>query len=144
MGGRRRVAGGFSAWLPDHRSREGHEFRRAIAAALEITGPINGSERLRLEVRQYAIASLMHSRAATTWAELVHARETGAGRRPTWHQIDRAAKRTGLAAITLREVTARLEALAARHPPTPDQLLDRAHREMGAELQRLRAAGDDR
>src|SRR5262245_50793036 len=130
MGGRRRVAGGFSVWLPDHRHREGHMFRRYLAAAQEIVGPLNGSERLRIEIQQYAIAGIMHERAARTWAEMVAKRDHGKGKRPNSRQVERAARRVGLAAITLKEVTARLEALANAHPPTADELLDRAHAAM--------------
>jgi hypothetical protein len=127
-GGRRLLRGGFSVWLPDHRSVEGHTFRRYLQAAEEITGAANGSMHLRVEQRAYAIAGIMHDRAAQTWAELVHARETGKGRKPNLRQVERAARRVGLAALTLKDATARLEALAGNHQRTPTELLAEVHR----------------
>jgi hypothetical protein len=95
-------------------------YTAGITAAQEIVGPVNGSERLRMEVRGFAIAGIMHDRAAQTWAELVAQREHGRGKRLNLRQVERAARRVGLAAITLKDATERLEVLAAktRRPPT--------------------------
>lgn len=118
MGGRRRLAGGFTPWLADHRSPEGHALRRYLHAAEEIVGPIEG-ERLRVEARQYAVAGVVFERSSQFWADLVARRQRGKGRRPSERQIERAARRLGLAIGTLKEATARLEALAlARKPIT--------------------------
>jgi hypothetical protein len=107
-----------------------------LKAGEEIVGPINGSERLRAEVRRYAIAGVAHEQAARTWAEQARARDTGKGRKPNLRTVERAARRLGLADMTLKEATARLEALAARMngaAPTPEELLARAHAAMKAE-----------
>lgn len=119
MGGRRRLTGGFSVWLPDHRSAEGHSFRRYLQAAEEVTGIANGSQFLRVEQRRYAIAGVTYEQAARQHAELVHKREHGKGLRPNLRQVERAARRLGLADMTLREATTRLEALAAKARKAP-------------------------
>jgi hypothetical protein len=117
MAGRRRLRSGLSVWLPDHRGPDGRCFNRATRAALELAGvtTLNGSELLRLETRRYAIAAVVYERAARAWAEAVARREGGKGRRPSERQVERAARRLGLADGSLKEATSRLEALAARH-----------------------------
>jgi hypothetical protein len=119
MGGRRRLAGGFQVVLPDHRSVDGVRWRRYVRAGLELLGreSVSGSDLLRSEVERYAMAALLHDRAARFWAELLAKRETGKGRRPSERRIERAARRVGLADMTLKETTARLETLAKRRKP---------------------------
>jgi hypothetical protein len=103
--------------LPDHRGEDGRVFNRYSRAGLELAGvtAVNGSERLRVELQQYAVAGVVYERAARAWAELVTRRETGRGRRPSERQVERAARRLGLADQTLHAGAARLEELAARH-----------------------------
>jgi hypothetical protein len=123
MGGRSRVAGGFTPWLPDHRGQDGRSFRRYIDIALELAGPLNGSERLRAEVRRYAIAGVVYERAARAWADLVDRRERGTGRRPSEQRVERAARRLGLADQTLQAALGCLEALAAARTGRPSDPL---------------------
>jgi hypothetical protein len=120
MGGRRRLAGGFTPWLPDHRGQDGRAFRRYVSAALELVGPLNGSERTRAEVRRYAIAGVAYDPAAMAWGAAVAARERGRGRRPSARQVERAARRLGLAEQTLTAASARLEALAEENAQGQD------------------------
>jgi hypothetical protein len=108
-------------------------FRRYLKAGEEITGPPNGSNRLRVELARYGIAGVAYERAAKTWAETVAARERGRGRRPSDRQVERAARRLGLADFSLKEATARLEALAGEREP-----LDLAQRVQHAREQRTR------
>jgi hypothetical protein len=57
---------------------------------------------------------------------LLYQRQHGTGRRPDQRSIERAARRVGLQALTVKEATARLEALAAKRaviPATPAGLL---------------------
>lgn len=124
-GGRRRLGGGFSVWLPDHRSEQGQLYRRALKAGLELVGlPVTtrtprgmafgGSELLRVEVERYARAVVLQDQATKQWAAMVYAREHGTGRRPNHREVERAARRAGLAEGTLKEITARLEDLATK------------------------------
>lgn len=130
MGGRSRLASGFRPWLADHRRADGWQFRRYLRAAEEIVGPLNGSVRLRVEVERYAVAGVTYQQAARAWAEAVAQRETGRGRRPSSRQVERAARRLGLADITLKDATARLEELAgARKPLDLAQRIARAQQE---------------
>jgi len=119
MGGRRRLAGGFRVWLPDHRREDGIAYRRALRAGLELLGldSVHGSELRRLEVERYARAALLLDQAQQYWAQLLHQRQVGKGRRPTERRVERAARRVGLADIAVKEATARLEALAGRRKP---------------------------
>src|SRR5262245_6039308 len=116
-GGKSRLVGGFSPWLAEHQGTEGHTFCRYVRAAQEIAGPINGSERFRVEVYRYAVAGVVYERSSRLWAELVAKRDRGKGRRTLERQIERPARRLGLADFTLREATARLEALGAKRTP---------------------------
>ncbi len=124
MGGRRRLRSGLRPWLPDHRTAAGVAFRRYVRAALEILGldALNGSERVRLAVEQYARAGVAFDQASRAWADLVAQRETGRGRRPSAQAVERAARRMGLADQTLKDAAARLEALRAALTPAPDPL----------------------
>jgi hypothetical protein len=108
MGGRRRVAGGFTPWLPDDRGPDGRAFRRHVGAALEVVGPLNGPERVRVEVWRYAIAGDAFEVAARAWRAVVAQRERGKGRRPSTRQVERAARRLGLAEQTLAAARARV------------------------------------
>jgi hypothetical protein len=127
--GRRRLGGGFSVWLPDHRSEAGVIYRRYLKAGLELVGvpasartprglPFGGSELLRVEVERYARAAVLHDQAAKHWAQLLYQRQHGKGRRPNERRIERAARRVGLAEGTLKEITQRLEELAAKRAST--------------------------
>lgn len=115
MGGKGQLVGGFTPWLPDHRSADGWVFRRYLKAGGEILGAVNGSALLRLELARYGKAGVAYEQAARTWAETVAQRETGRGRRPSDRQVERAARRLGLADMSLKDATARLEALAVQH-----------------------------
>lgn len=132
MGGRRRLVGGYSVWLPNHNSSEGGWARRYFKAGEEIVGAPNGSEHLKIEIRQYAIAGVAYELAARQHAELVDHRQRKKGRRPSLKMVERGARRLGLASITLQKATERLEALAAQRTATrsPDQILDEVNRAM--------------
>ena len=127
MGGRRRLVGGFRRWLGDHRSPDGAAFRRYLKAAQEIVGPVGTSELLRIEVTRYATSAVVRDQASRRWAQAVEQREHGKGRRPSERQVERAAKRLGLCELTLSNVTARLEELAARKQPQPTTPRDLLH-----------------
>jgi hypothetical protein len=128
MGGRGRLVSGFRPWLADHRGADGWEFNRYIRAAKEIVGPLNGSESLRVEVERYAKTGVAYEIATRAWSEAVAKRETGRGRRPSARTVERCARRMGLADLSLKDATARLEALAGRRPTpaaTPEELMRR-------------------
>jgi hypothetical protein len=109
---------------------DGRLFARYVRAALELLGvaTLNGSELARVEVRKYAISGVVYERAARTWAEAVAQRERGRGRRASARQVERAARRLGLATADLDTAATRLRSLAARnghgHDPL-SALLDR-------------------
>jgi hypothetical protein len=127
MAGRRRLLSGLSVWLPSHKTHDGRLFNRYTKAGLEVVGltTLNGSELVRAEVRRYAIAGVVYERAARAWGEAVARREHGRGRRPSERQLERAARRLGLAEQTLSGAGARLAALAGRtgHGPTLQEYL---------------------
>jgi hypothetical protein len=127
MGGRRRLVGGYSVWLPDHSRTEGYIARRYLKAGEEIAGSPNGSEHLRIEIRQYAIAGVAYELAARQHAELVDHRARKKGRRPSLKTVERAPRRLGLASITVRDATARLEALTADQRRAADPLEQMLH-----------------
>ena len=116
MAWRPRLRGGFRPWLPDHRLADGRLYARYLRVGLELLGrktlPYD-AELLHLEVERYAKAALLHDQATRHWAALLTKRETGKGRRPNERRIERAARRVGLADLTLKECTARLEVLAS-------------------------------
>src|SRR5262245_6545949 len=111
MGCRERLRSGFRPWLADHRSADGWQFRRYVRAAVEIVGPLNGSELVRIEVERYARAGVAYESATRAWAEAVNKRARGKGRRPNPRTIERLSRRMGLADGSLKEATARLEVL---------------------------------
>jgi hypothetical protein len=116
--GRRRLRGGFAVWLPDHRGTDGVLFRRYLKAGVELIGGVlNGSELHRVEVRRYAIAGVVYERAARAWGEAVARREHGRGRRPSRRDVERTARRLGLAEQTFTAAAQRLEALAGERKP---------------------------
>lgn len=115
--GRRRLRGGFSVWLPDHRATDGVLFRRYLKAGAELLGGLDGSELHRVEVRHYAIAGVVYERAARVWGEAAERRENGLGRRPSSRDVERAARRLGLAEQTFTAAAQRLEALAGERKP---------------------------
>jgi hypothetical protein len=116
--GRRRLRGGFSTWLVDHRAAEGWRYRRALQAGIELVGGLDGSELRRLEVERYAKAWVLYQQATAHWAALLHAARTLRGKkRPTVREVERAARRAGLADATLKDATSRLETLAAATKP---------------------------
>ncbi len=122
MGGRRRLRGGFAVWLPDHRGTDGRVFRRYLAAGGELVGRsdgLDGSELLRSAVRRYAIAGVVHERAARAWADLVARRDRRRGRCPSERQVERAARRLGLADQTLEAAATRLQKLAELRKTAP-------------------------
>lgn len=113
-GGRRRLKGGYSVWLPDHSHPEGYIARRYLKAGEEIVGTPNGSEWLRIEIRRYAIAGVAYELAAQQHGDLVNQRTRGKGRRPNLRQVERAARRLGLAESSLKDATVRLEEIAGK------------------------------
>jgi hypothetical protein len=116
---RPRLRSGFKAWLPDHRLSDGRLYARYLRVGLELLGreSLNGSELLRVEVERYAKACLLHDQACRHWADLLNKRQIGKGRKPNERGVERAARRVGLADMTLKECTARLEQLAGRQRP---------------------------
>jgi hypothetical protein len=137
MAWRPRLRGGFRPWLPDHRLADGRLYARYLRAGLELLGrktlPYD-AELLHLEVERYAKAALLHDQATRHWAALLTKRETGKGRRPNERRIERAARRVGLADLTLKDCMARLEALAQRngHGDPLDQILAELYAERRA------------
>lgn len=128
MGGRRRLKAGAVRLLGHHDGVTGRAFRRAYDAfslEFDISSPL-----LRLEA----------SRAAVAWANLEIAtralelarrkRATGAGRRPGARDLERAARRQGLADASYAQAVERLRELAARRPAL--SLAERLSRERGA------------
>jgi hypothetical protein len=65
-------------------------------AGQEITGRPNGSALVLAELTRYRVAGVTYERAAQAWGKAVTRRETG-GRCPSARQVERAARRLGLA-----------------------------------------------
>ncbi len=125
MGGRRRLRAVPQRVFPDHRGPDGVALRRfyaALAADLPLDTPL-----LRLEASRVSTLGVLALNATRALTAAQQARATGKGRRPSPREIERLARRQGLADTSYSQALAALRELAtttrARVPASPAELL---------------------
>lgn len=132
MGGRRSLKAGAPRLLGLHDGRDGRAFRRAYAALEVALGPFPPGL-LRLEAGRVAVAWANLEAATRALAAARRARERGKGRRPSVRELERLARRQGLADQTYSQALDKLRELAIGQTRQPRS---------GAELLALRRHGE--
>jgi hypothetical protein len=116
----------------NHSGHEGHVYRNCYAALEAVYGPFI-AEAVKFEAARAAIARMQLEAATAALVELQRMRRTGRGRRPNLRDVERAARRQGLADNSYASAMNRLEqviAAVSRKPPTIAELV--AQRRAGA------------
>ena len=125
MGGRRALKGGAPRLLGRQDGLEGRVYRRAYDALEAEYGPF--SALARLEAGRVALLWVQLQAASHALMQAQRARRTGKGRRPSVQQVERFARRQGLADGSYVQGLAKLRELVARnshHPPgSPEAML---------------------
>lgn len=131
MGGKRRLIGGAVRVLGDHSGAEGAAFRRCYAALVERYGEFT-TKLLRLEASRVAVAWVNWADATKALSAARRHRAKERGRRPGSRDVERLARRQGLADGSYQLALNRLEEMAAqarKQPPASGlSLLDRVSR----------------
>jgi hypothetical protein len=116
MGGRRPLKAGAVRLLGKHDGASGRAFRRAYDALVTEYGPFTPLG--CLEASRVAVA-WVNLEAATRALEAARAaRERGKGRRPSTRDVERAARRQGLADQSYSQGLDKLRALAGPRQPS--------------------------
>lgn len=98
----------------NHGGAEGFAYRRAYDALEVALGPFP-NDYVRFEVGRVAIARMQFERATRELVTAQRQRRRGRGRRPNPQQIERLARRQGLADGTYASALRRLEELVSRN-----------------------------
>jgi hypothetical protein len=117
VGGKHRLGAGLRRLYPDHRAVRGPS---EAFSALEVDlGPF--SPLARREAWRCAALGVECEAAMMALAAARHDRRTGRGRKPNAREVERLARRAGLANLSYTQAVDRLRALAAqqRRAPTP-------------------------
>lgn len=115
MGGRRRLKAGAPRVLGRHHGTEGRAYRRvydALAAALDLATSL-----LRYEAGRVAALAVQMEAATRALVDAQRARRAGRGRRPSPRELERLARRQGLADQSYSQALEKLRALAAERAP---------------------------
>src|SRR5262245_21312264 len=129
MGGLRRPRTVPERVYADHRTAEAVAHRR-LYAVLVSEFPLT-TALLRYEASRVATLGVLATKATRALCDAQRARANGRGRRPSPREIERLARRQGLADASYSQALDKLRGLAAHRTPThPDELLARAHAEM--------------
>lgn len=125
MPSRRPLKGGAPRLLGKHDGMPGRAYRRFYDALEAELGPFpNGL--LRFEAGRVAVCMTNLEASTRALAAARRAREQGRGRRPNAQQIERLARRQGLADLTYSQAINHLRELTARNGkavPSPTALL---------------------
>ncbi len=125
MGGRRALKGGAPRLLGRQDGFEGRTYRRAYDALEAEYGPF--SALARLEAGRVALLWVQLQAASHGLVEAQRRRRLGKGRRPSIQQVERFARRQGLADGSYAQGLTKLRELVARnshHPPgSPEAVL---------------------
>ena len=117
MGGKRRLRAGAPRLLGRHDTADGRAYRRAwIALVAEYGQPPRGSL-FALEMGRTAVAWSQLEAATLSLADVRQRRERGHGRRPSSRDVERAARRQGLADGSYASALDKLRELAASRKP---------------------------
>ena len=111
MGGRRRLKAGAPRLLGRHDGPSGRAYRRGYDALEADLGSF-ASELVRFEAGRVAVAMLNLETAIRALAAARRARESGKGRRPGPRDLERLARRQGLADATYSQALDKLRELA--------------------------------
>lgn len=113
MGGRRRLKADAPRMLGKHDGADGRAYRRAWTALVGDFGqPARGSL-LRLEMGRVATAWALLEAATRRLADARRLRDEGKGRRPSSRDVERAARRQGLADASYSQALEKLRELAS-------------------------------
>jgi hypothetical protein len=113
MGGRRRLRAGAPRLLGRHDGARGRAYRRAfnaLAAEFDL-----GSALARLEAGRVAVAWCNLEAATEALEAARQSRESGKGRRPSPREIERLARRQGLANADYSQALVQLRELVERN-----------------------------
>jgi hypothetical protein len=139
MGGKRRLKAGAQRLLGDHSRLSGKVFRRcydALGEEFDLS-----SRLLQLEASRVALAWVNLDAASQALETIRRARETGKGQRPTTRDVERAARRQGLADTSYSQALSQLRSLAGpRKPLDLAEALAQARAEHDAEAGAHRSA----
>ena len=131
MGGKRRLRAGLGRLYPDHRAVEAVAHRRLFAALETELGPL--SPLARREAWRAAALGVECEAAMLALAEARRERRTGKGRKPSPRDVERLARRAGLANLTYAGAVDRLRAMAGpRKPLTVAEEVRQQHAEEDA------------
>ncbi|MBI4346857.1 MAG: hypothetical protein HY553_08375 [Elusimicrobia bacterium] len=130
MSGKRRLKANAPRLLGRHDGPDGRAYRRAYDALEADLGPF-ASELVRFEAGRAAVTMVNLEGATKAQAAARRARESGKGRRPGPRDLERLARRQGLADATYSQALDKLRELAQRNghprggraPLTSDRLL---------------------
>ncbi len=127
MGSRATLNDGVPKLLGNHGGWEGRAFRRAYESLLAEYGPF-GSQFLRFEAARVAVCSLQFERATRELTTAQRKRRCAKGRRPNLQQLERLARRQGLADSSYGTALSKFQELVARNghrrpPLSPSELL---------------------
>lgn len=118
MSGRRPLKGGAPRLLSNHGGLEGKDYRRAYDVLAAELGPFTPLQ--RMEAGRVAAAWLQLQAATRALTTAQRERRTGKGRRPSARDLERLARRQGLADSTYAQALARLQeqCTSTRKAPT--------------------------
>ena len=119
MPGKRPLKSQAPRLLGYHGGAEGKAYRRAYDALGTELGPFR-NEYVRYEAGRVAIARMQFERATRELVFMQRQRRQGRGRRPNLQQIERLARRQGLADGSYAQAIRRLEELVSRDGHAPD------------------------
>ncbi len=114
MGSRATLNDGVPKLLGNHGGWEGRAFRRAYESLLAEYGPFP-SQFLRFEAARVAVCSLQFVRATRELTTAQRKRRSGKGRRPNPQQVERLARRQGLADGSYGSALSRFQELVTRN-----------------------------
>ena len=129
MGGKRGLKHGAPRLLGYHGGREGKAYCQHYADLETQYGPFNTNHQ-RFEAGRVVIAMLQLTYATVSLTAAQKKRARGRGRRPNERQVERLARRHGLADGTYHSCIRRLEELTAKKlktNPTPEELIPGAN-----------------
>lgn len=111
MGGRRPLAGHIPRFLGAHNGWEGRAYRRSYVALERDLGPFSAMQ--ALEAARVAALRVQIEVAMATLVDAQRSRRAGRGRRPNHGQIERLARRAGLADQSYSQALDKLRDLTA-------------------------------
>jgi len=113
MGRRATLPDGIPRLLGNHKGLEGKAFRRAVNALDAEYGPFSTSF-LKFEAARVAVARVLFEKTTKELLQAQQKRRLGKGRRPNPQQIERLARRQGLADSSYGTALGKFQELVAR------------------------------